>query len=88
MLGARWLVGLVLMLATRLLLEDRLPSGAAMGLGFAVFMMLWLPTVPPDAYRPQSPRRKLLFFRFALFLVAAAVAAVLYDPAARWLERS
>ena len=77
-LTLRWFVGLVLMVLVRALLEQRLPDGAAMGLGFAAFLFVWIPTVPPEAYARTSSKRKVLYARLALFLLAAAVSSVLY----------
>jgi hypothetical protein len=78
----RWTAGVAAILATRLLLEHQLPGGAAMGLGLGLFVMLWIPTVPVDAYRYGSPLRRVLYMRMAFFLLAAVVAGVAYETLA------
>lgn len=78
-LAVRWTAGVAAIISVRLLLEHRLPGGAALGLGMAVFMLLWIPTVPSEAYRQGSPLRRVLYVRLALFLVAVIVAAAAYE---------
>jgi hypothetical protein len=77
-LTLRWLAGLVLMIVVRAMFEQQLPNGAAIGLGFAAFLFVWIPTVPPAAYARASSQRSVLYARLALFLLAAAVSTVLY----------
>jgi len=78
-LAVRWTAGVAVIVATRLLLENLLPGGVAMGLGLALFSFFWIPAVPAESYERGSTLRPVLYTRLALFVVAALVGAVLYE---------